>query len=171
MRTTKLVRAVSLPLMVVAALIVVWTAVWMSGAFHASAFPAPLDVVRGFGEEFRSGRLITDLVTSLFRVTLGFLLAVVTGIPTGLWMGQKAWARTAFLPIVNFFRNLSPLAWIPFAILSFGVGRCVRDIPDLPFSVLPLGARDDGRRGEHSGSLRACGTRFWHAAIPSRLVV
>ena len=108
--------------MVVAALIVVWTAVWMSGAFHASAFPAPLDVVRGFGEEFRSGRLITDLVTSLFRVTLGFLLAVVTGIPTGLWMGQKAWARTAFLPIVNFFRNLSPLAWIPFAILWFGVG-------------------------------------------------
>jgi NitT/TauT family transport system permease protein len=36
--------------------------------------------------------------------------------------GTKAWARTAFLPIVNFFRNLSPLAWIPFAILWFGVG-------------------------------------------------
>jgi len=122
LRTAKLVDSVGLPLAVVAVLIALWTAVWISGVFHASAFPAPLDVVRGFGEEIRNGRLITDLVTSLFRVTSGFLLAVLTGIPMGLWMGQKAWARTAFLPIVNFFRNLSPLAWIPFAILWFGVG-------------------------------------------------
>lgn len=122
MKTTKLVRAVGLPLIVVAALIAIWIAVWTSGIFHASAFPAPFDVVRGFAEEIRNGRLFTDLVTSLFRVTSGFLLAALTGIPIGLWMGQKAWARTAFLPIVNFFRNLSPLAWIPFAILWFGVG-------------------------------------------------
>jgi len=122
LKTTKLVRAVGLPLIVVAALIAIWIAVWTSGIFHASAFPAPFDVVRGFAEEIRNGRLFTDLVTSLFRVTSGFLLAALTGIPIGLWMGQKAWARTAFLPIVNFFRNLSPLAWIPFAILWFGVG-------------------------------------------------
>ena len=37
-------------------------------------------------------------------------------------MGQKLAARTAFLPMLNFFRNLSPLAWMPFAILWFGVG-------------------------------------------------
>ncbi len=122
MKATKSVSAVGLPLLVVAALIAIWGAVWATGVFHASAFPAPLDVVRGFAEEIRNGRLFTDLVTSLFRVTIGFLLAALTGIPIGLWMGQKAWARTAFLPVVNFFRNLSPLAWIPFAILWFGVG-------------------------------------------------
>jgi NitT/TauT family transport system permease protein len=122
MRTSKLIYSVGLPLVVVAALIAIWTSVWMSGVFHASALPAPMEVLRGFGEEIRNGRLITDLVTSLFRVTSGFLLAALTGIPIGLWMGQKAWARTAFLPIINFFRNLSPLAWIPFAILWFGVG-------------------------------------------------
>jgi NitT/TauT family transport system permease protein len=122
MRTRKFVQSVGFPLVVVAAFLVIWTAVWKSAVFHASAFPAPLDVVRGFGEEIRNGRLITDLITSLFRVTAGFLLAVVTGVPIGLWMGQKRWARTALLPIVNFFRNLSPLAWIPFAILWFGVG-------------------------------------------------
>ncbi len=116
------VRSVLLPLGAAAALVVIWTLVSMSGLFHASAFPAPLDVVRGFGEEIRSGRLLTDLITSLYRVTCGFLLAVVTAVPVGLWMGQIDWARTAFLPLVNFFRNLSPLAWIPFAILWFGVG-------------------------------------------------
>ena len=122
MRKPNTIQTVGLPLTVVAVLIAVWTAVWMSGVFHASAFPAPLAVLAGFGEEIRTGRLITDLITSLFRVTCGFVLAVVLGVPMGLWMGQKAWARTALLPIVNFFRNLSPLAWIPFAILWFGVG-------------------------------------------------
>ena len=101
---------------------VIWTVIWWSGIFHESAFPGPLAVLRGFREEARSGQLFSDLITSLFRVTCGFGLAVVTGIPAGLWMGQKLLLRTAFLPIVNFFRNLSPLAWIPFAILWFGVG-------------------------------------------------
>src|ERR1700690_3507750 len=121
-RKPGVIRSVALPLAVVAVMVTIWTIVWRSGIFHPSAFPAPLDVVRGFGEEARSGRLFTDLITSLFRVTCGFGLAVLTGIPTGLWMGQKLLVRAAFLPIVNFFRNLSPLAWIPFAILWFGVG-------------------------------------------------
>jgi NitT/TauT family transport system permease protein len=110
------------PLLAVALLITTWYAVSMSGIFHASAFPAPLDVARGLVEEARSGRLWSDLITSLFRVTCGFMIAVLMGVPVGLWMGQKSWARTSFLPVVNFFRNLSPLAWIPFAILWFGVG-------------------------------------------------
>lgn len=116
------IRSVALPLAVVAVMVAIWTIVWRSGIFHASAFPSPLAVFHAFGDEVRTGRLLTDLITSLFRVTCGFGLAVVTGIPAGLWMGQKELVRTAFLPIVNFFRNLSPLAWIPFAILWFGVG-------------------------------------------------
>lgn len=115
-------RSILFPLAVVAALIAVWLAVWKTGAFHESAFPSPLAVLRGFGEELRSGRLFNDLITSLFRVSCGFAIAVVAGIPMGLWLGQKLAARLAFLPIINFFRNLSPLAWIPFAILWFGVG-------------------------------------------------
>jgi NitT/TauT family transport system permease protein len=79
-------------------------------------------VLRAFGVEIRSGRLLNDLSTSLFRVTVGFLIAVLSGIPMGLWMGQRLAARAAFLPMLNFFRNLSPLAWMPFAILWFGVG-------------------------------------------------
>lgn len=122
MRKHSAIQAVGLPLLVIAILIILWTLVWKSGVYHASAFPAPLAVVAGFAEEIRNGRLLQDLITSLFRVTCGFVLAVLTGIPVGLWMGQRAMARVAFLPIVNFFRNLSPLAWIPFAILWFGVG-------------------------------------------------
>lgn len=115
-------KSILLPMAVVAVLIALWTAVWKAGIFHESAFPPPLAVLRGFGEEIRSGRLFNDLITSLFRVSCGFVIAVAMGVPMGLWMGQRLAARLAFLPIINFFRNLSPLAWIPFAILWFGVG-------------------------------------------------
>ena len=114
--------SVVLPAAVVVALLGVWAAVWQAAVFPASALPSPLAVLTAFRGEISSGRLVTDLVTSLYRVTVGFILSVITGVPLGLWMGQQASARLAFLPLVNFFRDLSPLAWIPFAILWFGVG-------------------------------------------------
>ncbi|HEU4389898.1 MAG TPA: ABC transporter permease [Blastocatellia bacterium] len=95
--------------------------------FPESAFPSPLAVARGFAEEITSGRLGNDVVASLFRVTIGFALAVALGLPLGLLLGQHTRARAALLPAVNFFRNLSPLAWIPFAILWFGIG----DVPSI----------------------------------------
>ena len=111
-----------LPLVVLLCALLVWTVISLSGVFPTSVFPSPMDVARGFLEELRTGRLIDDIVASLFRVTTGFGLAALTGIPVGLWLGNHARARVAFLPLINFFRSLSPLAWIPFAILWFGIG-------------------------------------------------
>jgi NitT/TauT family transport system permease protein len=115
-------KSLLLPWAVFAGGLAIWAAVWEAHLFHKSALPSPVAVLRAFVEEIRNGRMINDLSTSLFRVTLGFLIAVVSGIPMGVWMGHKFSARAAFLPILNFFRNLSPLAWMPFAILWFGVG-------------------------------------------------
>jgi NitT/TauT family transport system permease protein len=114
-----------LPLVVLAGALALWWALTALRVFPESLFPSPLAVARGFGEEIRTGRLFNDTVASLFRVTTGFLLSVVTGTPLGLWLGHQARARAALLPALNFFRNLSPLAWIPFAILWFGIG----DVP------------------------------------------
>lgn len=111
-----------LPLLVAAAMISIWAAVSWARVFPPSAFPAPDAVLRAFFDEAGSGRLFNDLVTSLFRVCCGFFLATACGIPIGVWMGLKLYARLALLPLTNFFRNLSPLAWMPFAILWFGVG-------------------------------------------------
>ena len=111
-----------LPLVVLFAAIAVWTALWLFHVFPPSVFPSPLAVAKGLVEEVRTGRLLTDLIASLFRVTTGFILAVFLGIPVGLWLGHHARSRFALLPAVNFFRSLSPLAWIPFAILWFGIG-------------------------------------------------
>ena len=118
-------RARLLPLMVLALALLLWTALALLRVFPESAFPSPLSVARGFVEELRAGRLLDDLVASLFRVTTGFMLAVALGLPLGLVLGGRARARLALMPAINFFRNLSPLAWIPFAILWFGIG----DVP------------------------------------------
>src|SRR6266542_591532 len=111
-----------LPLLVFCVAIAVWSALWVLQAFPPSVFPSPLAVAKGLEEEVRTGRLLGDLVASLFRVTTGFMLAVILGIPVGLWLGHHVRLRFALLPAINFFRSLSPLAWIPFAILWFGIG-------------------------------------------------
>ncbi len=113
--------------LVLFAALLIWSALSLLGVFPESVFPSPLAVARGFLEEIRSGRLGDDLVASLFRVTTGFALSVFSGVPVGLWLGHHARTRAALLPAINFFRNLSPLAWIPFAILWFGIG----DLPTI----------------------------------------
>jgi len=120
-------RAVLLPLGVVLAAVLFWAALSRFEVFPSTAFPSPTDVLRGFVEKVRFGSLFDDIVASLFRVTMGFGLAVTLGIPLGLWLGLRLRVRLALLPAVNFFRSLSPLAWIPFAILWFGIG----DVPSI----------------------------------------
>lgn len=111
-----------LPLVVLLAVVLIWSALWWLKLFPESVFPSPIAVARGLAEEVRTGRLPNDLIASIFRVTIGFLLAVVLGVPVGLWLGNHVRMRLAFLPALNFFRSLSPLSWIPFAILWFGIG-------------------------------------------------
>jgi NitT/TauT family transport system permease protein len=117
-KTTGILLAIVTP----AVLVAIWAAVSSARLFPESLFPHPWDVARGLALELRSGRLVNDAIASLFRVSSGFLLAVVLGVPAGLVLGHSARARDAFLPLVNFFRSLSPLAWIPFAILWLGIG-------------------------------------------------
>jgi NitT/TauT family transport system permease protein len=111
-----------LPLLVLLIGVAFWYVLSLLHVFPQSVFPSPLAVARGLGEEVSTGRLLDDLVASLFRVTTGFIIAVALGVPMGLWLGHHVRSRFALLPAINFFRSLSPLAWIPFAILWFGIG-------------------------------------------------
>ncbi len=127
-------RLVSIIAIVVA--IVAWDlAVRFAG--H-TLLPGPLAVVRAFGELAESGLLVRYAIASLFRVTWGFLLAVAVGIPLGLVLG---WYRRGGLtvgPVLQFLRPISPLAWIPLAILWFGVGDQSAVFLILIATVLPL---------------------------------
>jgi NitT/TauT family transport system permease protein len=108
------------PLAVMAVLVVTW---WIVVVETESAiFPTPWQVVTGALELAQDGTLWDHIGASLFRVGTGFLLAMLFAIPLGLWMGWVGGAYITLNPIFQMLRPISPIAWIPLAILWFGVG-------------------------------------------------
>jgi NitT/TauT family transport system permease protein len=108
------------PLLFIIVLLIAWQIATELSSVHI--LPGPFDVVRGLVDLAQHGLLLKYVVASLFRVTWGFVLAVVTAIPLGLTIGWYRRAELAFNPLVQILRPISPLAWIPIAILWFGVG-------------------------------------------------
>lgn len=110
-----------LPSIAVIALIIgVWWAIVVATA--SVVFPTPWQVVTGIVELVRDGTLWEHIGASLFRVGAGFGLAVIVAVPLGLWMGWVKGAYITLNPIFQMLRPISPIAWIPIAILWFGVG-------------------------------------------------
>lgn len=109
------------PLAVIGVVIAVWWAVVVKT--ESAIFPTPWAVVTGAWELAEDGTLWEHIRASLFRVGVGFGLAALVGIPLGLWMGWVAGAYRTFNPIFQMLRPISPIAWIPVAILWFGVGE------------------------------------------------
>ncbi|MBI5845532.1 MAG: ABC transporter permease [Deltaproteobacteria bacterium] len=103
-------------------LLLCWEGVVRLGVWSENVLPGPLTVGLGMWELACSGLLLKHTVSSLFRVTAGFYLAVVLGVPAGILLGYFVFAKRALNPIVQFFRPISPLAWIPLAMLWFGIG-------------------------------------------------
>ena len=111
-----------LPSIAVIALIIgVWWALVVATA--SVVFPTPWQVVTGTVELVRDGTLWEHIGASLFRVGVGFGLAVIVGVPLGLWMGWVQGAYVTLNPLFQMLRPISPIAWIPIAILWFGVGN------------------------------------------------
>ncbi len=113
-------KRIAPPLLVLAAVIAVWWAV--VARTESAIFPTPWQVVAGAWELAQDGTLWEHIGASLFRVAIGFGLAVLLAVPLGLWMGWVSGAYRTFNPIFQMLRPISPIAWIPLAILWFGVG-------------------------------------------------
>ena len=110
----------SLPAMaVIALLLAAW---WLTVVETRSViFPTPWQVVTGTVELIQDGTLWMHIGASLMRVAVGFGLAVLVAVPLGLWLGWVKWAYATLNPLFQILRPISPIAWIPIAILWFGV--------------------------------------------------
>lgn len=84
-------------------------------------FPTPWQTLQDLILMFQDGTLVRYSIASLYRVAVGFGLAVAIGIPLGLWAGWSTRTFQTINPLVQGLRPISPLAWIPVAILWFGV--------------------------------------------------
>lgn len=84
--------------------------------------PTPWETLQAIGEIAWNGQLWRHVVASLFRVSWGYGLAVLMGIPLGLALGLRHRLEQAVAPLLELLRPISPLAWTPIAILWLGVG-------------------------------------------------
>jgi NitT/TauT family transport system permease protein len=107
-------------MLVIALVIAIW---WIVVAKSDSPiFPTPWQVVTGVWELVEDGTLWEHIEASLLRVASGFGLAFLVAVPLGLWMGWVGGAFYTLNPLFQMLRPISPIAWIPIAILWFGVG-------------------------------------------------
>jgi len=120
MRVRRL-EAFFLPLVSAALLVALWhAAVKTSGT---NVFPSPAAVARGVAELARKGLLLRYVRDSLWRVAAGYGSALLVGIPVGVFLGESPVAARVCNPVIQFLRPISPLAWIPVAIVLFGINN------------------------------------------------
>lgn len=115
-------RALLTELLPFAVAIAVWQALSSADIWPRVLFPSPWEVAQTFAADTLSGALLVNLAVSLKSLLLGFLAGCVVAIPLGYLMGLHRVSRNFFDPLVNLLQAIPGLAWIPFAILWFGLG-------------------------------------------------
>jgi nitrate/nitrite transport system permease protein len=124
-----------LPLIVLAIAIQVWSGI----AQFVEGFPTPTTTyIAAFGGETEDGEeyegvladpfyienqddkgIFWQVLESLKRVFMGFALAILVGVPIGLFVGMNKYASYAIDPFVQIFKPVSPLAWLPLLLFIF----------------------------------------------------
>lgn len=108
-------------------LLLVWQGLSYFRVIPVHLIPSPLKIISGFRDLLTIGmppeHLLHDHMRySLYRVAVGFGIASLVGIPLGLLMGWSRRIRRLIGPLIEVVRPIPPLAWIPIAILWFGIG-------------------------------------------------
>lgn len=136
MRSRLTAKSLLLPAGLLVLLVTVW---WIAVVRTGSViFPTPWQVVTGTLELAQDGTLWDHIGASLMRVGTGFLLAFVVAVPLGLWMGRVNAVYMTLNPVFQMLRPISPIAWIPIAILWFGIGNASPIFLIFIASVFPM---------------------------------
>jgi ABC-type nitrate/sulfonate/bicarbonate transport system permease component len=174
----------AMPLVLAAvAIVAVWQAVILVFKPHTSLLPPPWMAAEEFWRLLVNGQLFVHTGTSLARVITAWLLAGAIAIPLGLAMGWSHRFERIVDPVIELFRPISPLAWIPLAILWFGIGEagkvfvvCVGTFfPTLLSTVAGVKRIDPVMI--HAGQVLGCNDQFtlfrkviFPAALPSIVI-
>jgi NitT/TauT family transport system permease protein len=109
------------PIVAVVLFNVVWQILWASAIWPEYQLPAPAAVLDQIGQRVATGQALTILWTSVSRAVLGFLIGVVIATPLGLLVAMVPLVRSAIGPILSGLQSLPSVAWVPAAILWFGL--------------------------------------------------
>lgn len=111
--------------------------VWFAAALYVgkpNTLPRPDVVFHEAIEVLVSGELLSNVVSTLRRLLVGFALACLVGVPLGLLMGLARSLEDYVTPVIEMLRPISGIAWIPLALYFFGIGEA------LPHFIIFYGA-------------------------------
>jgi ABC-type nitrate/sulfonate/bicarbonate transport system permease component len=103
--------------------IAVWALVVAAQWVPVAVLPGPVAVFANLADEFASGRLAENLLASGIRLVIGFAIGAACGVLLGTLTGAFTRVRWAVMPVVEMLRPIPPLAWIPLALIWFGIGE------------------------------------------------
>lgn len=111
------------PIIAIALVLLVWQMVVWAEIMPLWNLPGPTQVGQALARAWNNGQLLTALTTSLQRGIMGFLLAVLIGTPLGILIARVKWVRMAIGPIVTGLQVLPSVAWVPAAVIWFGLSN------------------------------------------------
>lgn len=176
-RTRRVLRTV----LVIGTLLVAWEVVAQLNLVSEVFFPPPSAIWEAFADVLKTGfygsTLLGNLFASVGRVAVGFVAAVIVGIPLGLAMARNDAIYDVVDPILEFIRPVPPLAYIPLLVVWFGIGELPKIIliavGTLPMVVFSAVAGVRGTPEERVSVARCFGASewqvFWHVYFKSSL--
>lgn len=116
-------RKTIISLVIPVIIIIVWAILTTyTGIIPAYLIPSPHDVLEAFKSLLMNGTLVEDTADTLSRVLLGFAVAAAVAVPLGIVIGWSKTVENYLSFTIGILRPIPPIAWIPFAILWFGLG-------------------------------------------------
>lgn len=108
-------------------LLATWWAVTALGWIEALFLPSPIAVLERFQDVFNNGymgiSLFSHIGASLGRIGIALFVAVITAIPVGIAIGRSHVVRGILDPIIEFYRPIPPLAYLPLIVIWCGIGE------------------------------------------------
>jgi ABC-type nitrate/sulfonate/bicarbonate transport system permease component len=163
------------PLLGLLALVAAWTVA--AALLRSDALPGPSQVLLAGWRLLADGTLVQHTIVSLRRVLIGFVIGVAAGVILGLFAGLSWFASRTLHVLVELIRPVPGIAWLPLAILWFGLGEASKFfvIAIGVFFPVFVGAARGIRQADplHVRSARAMGASRWQiirdVLLPSAL--
>ncbi len=104
-------------------ILIAWEGADLAGFIHPYSMPAPSAILKVIVEYIKNGQLWTNILVSLIRVLEGFFLALITAFIIGVNVAIFPKFEIFTDLVIQIVRPIPPIAWIPLAILWFGIGQ------------------------------------------------
>jgi NitT/TauT family transport system permease protein len=165
------------PVVAIVLVLLLWQGAYLAHIKRPDLLPSPLDVWDSLYNQWLAGTILSTIWTSLSRGALGFLASVVIGTPIGLLVAKVKPIRAAIGPILSGLQSIPSVAWVPAAVIWFGLSNATI------YAVILLGAVPSIANGLVSGvdqvqplylragrTLGATGLRgIWFVLLPAAL--